>query len=325
MDTLVNAAKCDSIVTLTLNVTAPLQGIKFVEMCEGGSYSFNGKTYTEPSVYVDTIQNEFYCDSILTIHLTTATTIHDTIRATICSGKVYDKFGFYVDKPGTYSMTSHSVAGCDSITVLELSIADNVLPLQASICPGDTYEFFGQSLTAAGTYTETRKGQGEECDTTITLTLTVLSGDTLFVKDTITTDELPYLYNGEVILPLETPEGVHTDTVEVKSESGACSQIVILTITVRQPDAVDNVGYTGLVIRPNVVRRNEIVTIGNDFSPSERAEMTVEMFDMLGHRMDVRIPETGAITIGNFPSAGIYTVRISTGEQTFIGRIVVKN
>ena len=153
----------------------------------------------------------------------------------------------------------------------------------------------------------------------------VLSGDTIYVKDSLTTAELPYLYNGQVVLPLGTEVGTYQDTLQVSSASGECSQTVVLTIIVRQPDAVDNVGFTTLNIRPTAVSRNEIVYIDNDFTASQRAEMTIDMYDMLGHRMDVNIPETGVITISNFPCAGVYTIRITTSEQVFIGRVIVKN
>lgn len=324
--TILNHAGCDSVITLHLTVNESLRGTKFASFTKGCSYTYNGITYDKPGKYeVATLKTENGCDSIITLVLTEAEQGRDTIWAEVCAGQYYVDEYFNTNVVGTHEVEIPQESGCTIIRTLILTNTNNTIAQEASICPGDTYEFYGQALTASGTYSETLKGQGDECDTLVTLTLHVLSGDTLYVKDTTTTAQLPYMYNGEVILPIETPEGVYTDAIEVKSESGKCSQIVVLTITVRQPDAVDNIGYNSLQIRPNAVSRGETVYIDNDFSASERAEMNVEMFDMLGHRMEVRIPETGAITISDFPSAGVYTVRISTGEQTYIGRIVVKN
>ena len=322
-----NNVVCDSAtITVHLTVNEPLRGTKFASFSRGCSYTFNGKTYDQPGEYeIETLKTEAGCDSIITLVLTEVEQGRDTVWATVCPGEYYIDADFNTNVPGSHEITVEQDGGCSIIRTLILSNTDNNVVQHASICPGDSYEFYGETLTVSGTYTATLRGQGEQCDTTVTLTLNVLTNDTAFVNDSITTAQLPYLYAGEVILPLDTKEGIYHDTIEVKSESGTCSQIVVLTITVRQADAVDNVGYHTLQIRPNAVRRDETVYIDNSFTASERAEMTVEMFDMLGHRMDVRIPQSGAITISDFPAAGIYTVRISTGEQTYIGRIVVKN
>lgn len=324
--TIANHIGCDSIITLHLSINEPLRGTKYASFTTGCSYTYNGVTYDKPGEYqIGVFKTEAGCDSIITLVLSEAEQGRDTVWAEVCPGQYYIDADFDTNVAGTHEVEVMQSSGCSIIRTLILTNTDNSVAMQAAICQGDSYEFYGQTLTEAGSYTETLKGQGEECDTVVTLTLSVLSGDTLHVTDEITTDQLPYMYNGEVILPLDTKEGVYTDTVEVKSETGKCSQTVILTVTVRQADAVDNIGYNSLQIRPNAISRGETVYIEHDFSASERAEMNVEMFDMLGHRMDVRVPETGAITISNFPSAGIYTVRISTGEQTYIGRIVVKN
>lgn len=325
--TIINAnTGCDEIITLHLNVNEPLRGTKYASFSKGCTYTYNGVTYDQAGKYeVGTLKTEAGCDSIITLILSEADQGRDTVWASVCSGQYYIDEDFNTNVIGTHEVEIQQEGGCSIIRTLILTSKDNSIAQQASICPGDTYEFYGQTLTEAGSYTETLKGQGEDCDTIVTLTLAVLSGDTLHVTDEITTDQLPYMYNGEVVLPLDTKEGVYTDTLDVKSETGKCSQTVILTVTVRQPDAVDNIGYNSLQIRPNAISRGETVYIEHDFSASERAEMTIEMFDMLGHRMEVRIPETGAITISDFPSAGVYTVRISTDEQTYIGRIVVKN
>ncbi len=323
--TIANRIGCDSIITLHLTLNEPLRGSKYATFTKGCSYTYNGKTYTNAGEYeIDVLKTENGCDSIITLHLTEAEQGRDTVLATVCAGEYYIDDNFNTNIVGTHEVEI-PMGECTIVRTLILANTDNRITKQAAICPGDTYVFYGQTLSTTGVYTETLQGQGEECDTIVTLNLTVLSGDTIYVQDSTTTAQLPYLYNGQVVLALGTPEGTYQDTLEISSASGECSQIVVLTITVRQSDAVDNVGYTSLRIRPTVVSRNEIVYIDNDFTAAQRAEMTIEMFDMLGHHIEVQIPETGAITISNFPCAGVYTILISTSEQTFIGRVIVKN
>ena len=323
--TIANRVGCDSVITVHLTINEPLRGSKYATFTKGCSYTYNGVTYDNAGDYeVDVLKTENGCDSIITLHLTEAEQGRDTIWATVCPGETYVDEDFNTNIPGTHEREI-PMGECTIIRTLVLENTDNSITQQAAICPGDTYEFYGQTLNTAGIYTETLIGQGEACDTIVTLNLTVLSNDTIYVKDSLTTAELPYLYNGQEVLPLGTAEGTYQDTLKISGAGSGCTQIVVLTIIVRQPDAVDNVGFTTLHIRPTAVSRNEIVYIDNDFTASQRAEMTIDMYDMLGHRMDVNIPETGVITISNFPCAGVYTIRITTSEQTFIGRVIVKN
>ncbi len=325
--TTINAATgCDEVTTLHLSVNQPLRGTKYATFSRGCGYTYNGVTYDQPGQYeVGTLKTENGCDSIITLVLSESDQGRDTIWAEVCPGDFYIDADFNTNVPGTHETEVVQSTGCTIIRTLILSNKDNAINKQASICLGDSYEFYGRTLTEAGVYTETIAGQGTDCDTVITLTLSVFTGDTLRVVDDITTDQLPYEYNDEIILPVGTQEGTYTDTVNVKSETGNCEQVVILTVTVRQPEALDNVKYATLHLRPNAIQRGETVSIENDFSAAERAEMTVNMFDMLGHRLEVNVPKEGAITISDFPSAGVYVVRISTTEQIYIGRVVVRN
>lgn len=325
--TTINATTgCDEITTLHLSVNEPLRGTMYASFSKGCGYTYNGKTYNQPGQYeAGTLKTVNGCDSIITLILTESDQGRDTVWAEVCPGEYYIDTDFNTNVPGIHEIEIVQSTGCTIIRTLVLSNKDNHINKQASICLGDSYDFYGRTLTEAGDYTETFAGQGTDCDTIVTLTLSVFTGDTLHIADEITTDQLPYEYAGEEVLPLGTTEGFHVDTIEVKSETGNCTQVVILTITVRQTDALDNVKYATLQIRPNVIQRGETVRIENDFSASDRAEMTLNMFDMLGHRIELNIPEEGAITLSDFPSAGVYVVRLSTSEQIYIGRIVVKN
>ncbi len=87
-------------------------------MCKGGSYQFEGNTYTEPGTYPVVLKTWAGCDSILTLHLQalSADTIRDTV--VVCGGQTYEWEGQNITKEGEYEhhipfLTR--VVDCDSI------------------------------------------------------------------------------------------------------------------------------------------------------------------------------------------------------------------
>jgi len=70
VDTLVNTAGCDSIVTLNLTINQATSSSLTVASCDSYTWAQNGMTYTASGAYVDTIPNAAGCDSIVTLNLT---------------------------------------------------------------------------------------------------------------------------------------------------------------------------------------------------------------------------------------------------------------
>lgn len=79
IDTLVNAAGCDSILTLNLTTNTPATGSIVQSICQGDAYTFNGQTLTQGGAYTDTLVATNTCDSIVTLTLTTVALPQPTI------------------------------------------------------------------------------------------------------------------------------------------------------------------------------------------------------------------------------------------------------
>ena len=92
-----------------------------------------------------------------------------------------------------------------------------------TICEGDSYDFYGQILTTAGTYTDTIPSI-ENCDTIVTLNLTILPYQTRILYDTICESE-SYDFYGTIL----TEAGTFIDTVFV---TYGCDTIVTLNLEV---------------------------------------------------------------------------------------------
>jgi len=119
-----------------------------------------------------------------------------------------------------------SVAGCDSIVTLQLS----VMPVYnvtdgADVCASELpYAWAGGTFTAAGTKTHTFKTvQG--CDSVVTFTLTVLPEYNVTDGATVCASELPYAWAGGTF----TAAGTKTHTF--KTVQG-CDSVVTFTLTV---------------------------------------------------------------------------------------------
>ena len=215
---------CDSIVTIVLTVH-PVQNTPIAAtICNGSSYDFFGQTLTTAGTYTHTLQSVNGCDSVVTLTLAISDVINTTASAEICEGGSYDFFGQTLTTAGTYTHTTQSVQGCDSVVTLTLTVNPVFnTPLTATICDGSSYDFFGQTLTTAGTYTHTLQSVSG-CDSVITLTLTVNPVYNIPVAAEICNGS-SYDFFGQTL----TTAGTYTHTLQ--SVSG-CDSVITLTLTV---------------------------------------------------------------------------------------------
>jgi gliding motility-associated-like protein len=96
-------------------------------ICVGSTYFFNGQNLSQAGNYIDTLQNIFGCDSIVTLQLSLVQPNSSSISASICAGDTYFFNGQTISVAGQYSETIPSVFGCDSIIQLTLTV--NPLPI----------------------------------------------------------------------------------------------------------------------------------------------------------------------------------------------------
>lgn len=101
-------------------------------ICEGESYTFYGKTYSETGVYQQHVANAAHsndiADTIMRLHLTVIP-YYTLIYADILPGQGYQGYGFSISSqntanPGTYMYTQAvtSVDGCENMLVLLLDV-----------------------------------------------------------------------------------------------------------------------------------------------------------------------------------------------------------
>lgn len=173
-DSLKNHQGCDSIYELHLNIKPHYIFNDFIDECYGNSVIFRGKQITKPGIYYDSLLTHDGCDSIyrLVFNWKSNYLFHDT--ATICSGGSYNFRGKTITNPGYYYDSLTTVAGCDSVYQLLLTVNPIYqVTVDTTICGNETFDIRGVRITQSGTYIDSLKAI-TGCDSIITYNLTIL-------------------------------------------------------------------------------------------------------------------------------------------------------
>ncbi|MBL0913917.1 MAG: hypothetical protein IBJ09_16245, partial [Bacteroidia bacterium] len=217
-DTLVNAAGCDSVITLNLTVLQPSYTTDVRMACESFTW-INGVTYTASNnTAKDTLVNAAGCDSIITLDLTIKHGTTSSLNISSCDA--YTLNGQTYTASGTYTQLLTNAAGCDSTLTLNLTIRNSTSSvLSATAC--DAYTLNGQTYTSSGTYTQLLTNAAG-CDSTITLNLTIRNS-TSSVLSAMACDA--YTLNGQTY----TASGTYT---QLFTNAAGCDSTLTLNLTI---------------------------------------------------------------------------------------------
>ena len=180
----ISSGGCDSIVTLNLQVLTVLTTTLDEEICEGGSYDFDGDQTFTAGTYTKSYTSQAGCDSVVTLNLSVVTSKESTTLASICEGETYTFGSRQLSESGLYQDSLISVAGCDSISILDLTVWPILnTDLNVQRCIGQTYNFGGELLDQSGTYLDTLSSSNG-CDSIVTLQLVIheVLRDTVFAQ-----------------------------------------------------------------------------------------------------------------------------------------------
>lgn len=213
---------CDSILYLNLR-TNPTYNYSIEEnICKGDSFLFGGEYRTALGQYTYRGKTEQGCDSIVTLFLTVADAVHDTIDHIneYCDSVVIDGV-CHRESYFEYTAWDNKDKACASTHVhryyINKSFAKDTI---ASIKEGETFVWFGRGLRTSGDY-DTTFISSHGCDSIYRLHLIVLSGEIVpypidtcegsVVKlDDPKTGEPRYYYSNTIVvdtLPSPAPGG----------------------------------------------------------------------------------------------------------------------
>ncbi|HPE78185.1 MAG TPA: Ig-like domain-containing protein, partial [Draconibacterium sp.] len=166
--TLVNAAGCDSIITLDLTINNSTSSEEEVTACD--SYEWNGNVYNQSGKYTAKFINESGCDSTANLILTITNSSNEMIRRTACDQ--YMMNGITYTESGTYVQNLENREGCNLTLTIELTIL-NSSSSETEVTSCDSYTWNGATYTESGIYTTRGFTNNAGCDSTATLILTI--------------------------------------------------------------------------------------------------------------------------------------------------------
>ena len=141
------ATGCDSTINLTLVVDPIITSNIQASICQGGSYTFGSQTLTAAGNYSRTIQTVAGCDSIINLSLAVNPELSSSSSMTLCQGQSTLFYGQTLTNSGVYNQTLQTVAGCDSVVTLNLTVypipAAPILTGNSPVeCPGDVVSLY---------------------------------------------------------------------------------------------------------------------------------------------------------------------------------------
>jgi hypothetical protein len=174
LDTIPNAAACDSVITINLTIHPSYDVTDAVTICDGSTYIFGTQSLTVAGVYTEVFQSVNSCDSTVELTLSTVTSFTTNISESICTGETYVLGAQNITTQGLYSETFISSLGCDSTVNLDLTVLPVFTSNTSEIgCGSYTSPSGNYTWTASGTYNDTIPSIQNGCDSVLVIDLTI--------------------------------------------------------------------------------------------------------------------------------------------------------
>lgn len=226
MDTIQNAALCDSIITISVSIGSSTTSSMAVTVCN--SYTApSGAVVTSSGTFNDTITNASGCDSVITIALTVNASTSSSFSASACDMYTTPS-GAMVMSSGIVMDTIPNMAGCDSVMTINVTInTPTSANVSASAC--DMYTTpSGATYMMSGTYMDTITNMAG-CDSVITINLMILNSSTA----SISASTCGGVYTAPSGATYST-SGTYTDIIPNMS---GCDSTITITLTVTNINA----------------------------------------------------------------------------------------
>ncbi len=139
---------CDSTVAILLKYVPEIVDTLHVQLCEGEIYQ--GVRLINDTMLVNSYTSAAGCDSTEYVNIRVLYPSTDSLQAVICEGEYYTFAGNDYTSTGIYSTLNTGSNGCDSTTILDLTVLEVFNMQQAvTICEGEDYEgtiYFSDTL-----------------------------------------------------------------------------------------------------------------------------------------------------------------------------------
>ncbi|WP_297085572.1 Ig-like domain-containing protein [uncultured Draconibacterium sp.] len=242
--TLVNAVGCDSILTLTVQ-SNPVSTFEMdTVLCVGApSFIWNGQTITSArdDSYQVTLQNQFNCDSLVTLNVFVIPPDTTYLDTTLCEGDA--PFAWYSNTIQTnfsdqYETRLNNRYNCDSLLIFNVEILPITDTIIDTMLCYETPAFAWNNLMVYAlndsTYRDTLVGANQfGCDSVLTLNVSIVYPDTVTIDTTICEGEPDFAWGVNTINQVDAyTDSIYTD---VLTNQYGCDSIVYLDVEILRP------------------------------------------------------------------------------------------
>ena len=151
------------------------------------NYEWEGQTYTEDGSFSTTYENQYGCDSIISVNFHVNHSTTETIDNRMeCDSLVWIDGNTYTESNNEATYTYIAENGCDSVVRLNLTITRIEYEFDVQEC--GAYRWDGHNYSQTGDYTRTYTA-ANGCDSVVTMHYTRLSNyiyDTIYACDSYT-------------------------------------------------------------------------------------------------------------------------------------------
>ena len=225
--------------TMEVTIHGESNSTLLTEICEGSTFTYRGEVFDVNNPTGDVIlggENEYGCDSIVSVSLSFISVISENIQQTLCENDSINVNGtkYNIDNPSG-SESLQSINGCDSIINIELGFVFNSeLLIDRELCTGEEFMvngiIYNESNPAGVEVTTNEVG----CDSIITVILNYLSdSENLLMQNLCRGEEI--IINGN-IYDANNRSGEETLT---GANSVGCDSIIMIDLNILEPSATN--------------------------------------------------------------------------------------
>ena len=130
---------------------APIAVTDTLRRCAGEPFFWEGEPVLSDTLLQGVYSSVAGCDSLYELHLYFSDTVRSSLQADICAGDAFSWEGQMWQQDTSLCMTYNTVAGCDSLTCLELAVAPPVMVSAGAdqeVLPGQPVMLSGSSSAA---------------------------------------------------------------------------------------------------------------------------------------------------------------------------------
>jgi hypothetical protein len=264
-----------------------------VTACDSYYWADKDTTITTSGTYTYVTTNVAGCDSVVTLQVT----INNAVAVTATPVEVCDRYNWTdaaqafdttIVTSGTYVHTFTTVAGCDSVVTLQVTINNSAASTETPVEVCDSYYWASAdtTITTTGVYThifQTIHG----CDSVVTLSATINNSVATTAPAVTECNMYTWKDEAQAFDTLITKTGTYT---HVFATALGCDSTVTLNVTINVPyqDTLDVKGYYG--DRIIMINRNQINSMPGwediQLDSLDNGEGYVKWYMMLGATPD---------------------------------------